>query len=144
RQRVARMVGEHVDRRVVGRVLAPPAPPRLVPRPVATAEHLAAHDVGAGASADLVDDLRVGVALTALFAVLTAPAVGHEDPLVQAHPALADGVLEALVGPGDEAVEGHRDVAGDCAHARYDPGGPWESSLGAGGDEFPGVGRSQR
>ena len=47
------------------RALAPPARPRLVPWPVAAAEHLAAHDVGADVLDDLVDDLRVGGALAA-------------------------------------------------------------------------------
>ena len=113
RQRLARVVAEYEHRRVEGRVLAPPARPRLVPRSVAAAEHLAAHDVGADTLDDLVDDLRVGAALAALQSVLLAPAGGREHPLVQAHPALSDRVLEALVGPGDEAVERHRDVAGD-------------------------------
>jgi hypothetical protein len=113
RQRLARVVGEHEHGRVVGRVLAPPPAPALVPRPVAAAEHLAAHDVGADTLEDLVDDLRVGAALAALLPVLLAPAVGREHPLVQAHPALSDRVVKALVRPGDEAVERHRDLGSD-------------------------------
>src|SRR5262249_29771114 len=66
RQRLARVMGEHEDGRVEGRVLTPPARPRLVPHPVAAAEHLAAHDVGADTLDDFVDDLRVNGALASV------------------------------------------------------------------------------
>jgi hypothetical protein len=32
---------------------------------------------------------------------------------VQTHAALAERILDALVGPGDEAIERYRDLAGD-------------------------------
>src|SRR6185295_11323667 len=113
RQRLARVVGEHEHRSVVGRVIAPPARPRLVPRPFAAAEHLAPHDVGADTFEDLVDDLGIGAALAAFQSLLLAPAGGLDRPLVQAHPTLSDRVVDALVGPGNEAVERYRDLAGD-------------------------------
>jgi hypothetical protein len=44
-QRLARIVGQHEDRGVVRRILAPPAAPRLVPlAATGRAEHVAAHD----------------------------------------------------------------------------------------------------
>jgi hypothetical protein len=116
-QRLARVVGEHVDRRVVRRVLAPPSPPGLVPRPVAAAEHPAAHDDRADAPLHLVRDLGVHIALAAGQAVLLAPGTGGDGPLVQAHPALAERVVKALVGSGDEAVERHRQLTGNRGHA---------------------------
>jgi hypothetical protein len=42
------------------------------------AKHPVAHDVGADALADIVDDVGVGLALAALPAVLAAPALGGE------------------------------------------------------------------
>jgi hypothetical protein len=62
---------------------------------------------------DLFGDLGVGVTLAAARSVLLAPGGGRERPLVQALSALPDWVLGALVGPGDEAVERDRDLAGD-------------------------------
>src|SRR5438552_18911713 len=47
REGFARVMGEDKDRNVVGRVVAPPAGPALVPRAVDAPEHLAAHVVGA-------------------------------------------------------------------------------------------------
>jgi len=44
---------------------------------------------------------------------LLAPALGTQGPLVKAFPTLPERVLAALIGPGDEAVERYRDVAGD-------------------------------
>ena len=52
---------EHEDRRVIRRVVAPPAFPGLVPRPSAAAEHLAAHDVRLDIRYDLVDNHRIFV-----------------------------------------------------------------------------------
>src|SRR3712207_7788346 len=46
------VVGEDEDGSVEGRLVAPPAGPRLVPRPVTAAEHPAAHDVGADARSE--------------------------------------------------------------------------------------------
>ena len=116
-QRRAWVVGEHVHRHVVGRVLAPPAAPALIPRARTAAEHVPPHDVGPDIVEDLFDDLRVGVALAALHPLLGAPRARLERPLVQAHAAFADGVLLALIRPRDEAVQRDRDLAAH-AHAR--------------------------
>src|SRR5712692_11280128 len=98
---------------MVGWLLTPPTPPHLRPWAVATAKHLAAHDVGADILDDFIEHLRVGVAGAAGLPVLLAPAHRIEQPLVQAHPADADRVVEALVGPRDEAVERDRDLVSD-------------------------------
>src|SRR5689334_9182754 len=98
---------------MVRRLVAPPAPPCLVPRPATAAEHLAAHNVSADIPDDFVGNLRVGGAGPALQSLLLAPAGGFEHPLVEAHPSFADRVLNALVRPSDEAVERDRDMAGD-------------------------------
>src|SRR5438128_7041808 len=110
------MVGEDEDRHVVGGVVAPPALPAPIPRAVAAAKHLPAHDVGADILEELVDHLRVDGALPTGLPLLLPPAGGREYPLVQAQPAFADGVLEALVGSRDEAIERDGNLAGDFAH----------------------------
>src|SRR5262252_2752216 len=45
----------------------------------------------------LVRNLRRGAVLSALGSLAFAPAGGFEHPLVETHPPLADGVLNALV-----------------------------------------------
>jgi hypothetical protein len=81
-------------------------PLRLSSRPAAGSEHVAAHDGGADALDDLVENPRVGV--------VRAP----EHPLVQAVAALPDRVLEAPVRPGDVAVErGSEQPTEQAAHA---------------------------
>src|SRR3954451_10355462 len=67
--------------------------------------------LGPDAAHDLVGDLRVDAALAALDAVPAAKAVGPERPFVQAHPAFADGVDDALVGSRDEAVDRRSEIA---------------------------------
>src|SRR6202011_4439008 len=108
RQRLTRMVGQDENRHVVGRVLAPPAAPGLVPWPVTAAEHLAAHDVRADILEEVADYFRIHGARATGLPVLLAPTGGFEHPLVQTQPTFADRVLEALVRPSDEAVERDR------------------------------------
>src|ERR1700731_688545 len=110
------MVSQDKDRQVIGWVVAPPALPVRVPRTVAAAKHLAAHDVGAHVLENLAGHLRVDRVFAAAQALLLAPTGGREYPLVQPQPALPDWVLEALVGAGDESVERDRDLAGDFTH----------------------------
>src|SRR5690348_12292621 len=102
---------------MIGRVLAPPAPPFLVPGAATRVKHVATHDVGTDTLGQAGDHVGVDGVLTAGLALLLPPAGGLEDPLVEAETAFADGVREALVGASDEAVERDRDLTGDVAHA---------------------------
>src|ERR1700738_2942220 len=99
------MVGEHADRRVVGRVLAPPASPALVPVSAAGSEHVASHYVGADPGDQAGHDLGVRAILAALTPRLLVPAPGGENPFMGAQAALAERVLRALAGAGDQAVD---------------------------------------
>jgi hypothetical protein len=54
--------------------------------------------------------------LPAALPLLLPPAGSGEYPLVEAQPAFAERVLEALVGSRSEAVERDRDLARDLAH----------------------------
>ena len=105
-ERLARVVGEHEDRVVERRVLAPPAvPARLAPRPRAAAEHIAAHDRRADVLERALHHRRARVHLAALLPVRPAPRRERERPPVQMHPALPERLLDGRVGAGDEAVE---------------------------------------
>src|SRR6266568_9248975 len=105
REGFARVMGEDKDRNVVRRVVAPPAGPALVPRAVAAPEHLAANDVGADIREETADNCRVFCVGAAFLTMLLPPARRLEHPLVQAHAAFPDRVLQALVWPSDETVE---------------------------------------
>src|SRR6185503_19563725 len=104
--RLAGMVGEHEDRRVVGRLGAPPSIPVLIPLAADRPEHVAAHDVGPARSHEPALCRRVGV-VRALVA---------EVPAMDLPAALPQRILPALVRPGDEAVERDRHVAGAVRH----------------------------
>src|SRR5207249_4270440 len=112
-------MGEHEDRSMVWRVLAPPALPALVPPAVAAAEHVAAHDVGADVWVGryLVHDRGVRrLGPPRRQALHPGPGGGLEHPLVQALAALAERVLEALIRSRTEDVERDRLVAPNDAH----------------------------
>jgi hypothetical protein len=98
-------MGEDEDRRVIRRLVSPPATPVLVPRTADRAEHVAAHDVRAAGAHQPVLGGEVGF-------------VGHlaEMPGVELHAADAERVLAALVGSGGEAVERDGHVARGCGH----------------------------
>ena len=105
---------------VEGRLVAPPAARVGVVRPAAgaAAEHLAAHDPGAGAAGRLGDQLGVDRRLRRPHAVGLAPGEGLERPLVQLHAADAERVLQGRLGAGDEAFERDGEVSED--HGRVD------------------------
>ena len=76
--RLAGVVGEHENRRVVGRLGAPPSIPVLIPLAADRPEHVAAHDVGPARSHEPALCRRVGV-VRALVA---------EVPAMELHAAL--------------------------------------------------------
>jgi hypothetical protein len=66
------MVSEDEDGMVEGRIVSPPALPRLVPRSRAAAKHVPAHDGRAGAAEDVLGERRARVDLAAFLAVALA------------------------------------------------------------------------
>jgi hypothetical protein len=64
----------------------------------------------------LLHHRRARVDLATLFALLPAPHIEREDPLVQLHAADAERVLLTLVGPSDVSVERHRQLEPERAH----------------------------
>src|SRR4051794_6186142 len=121
-QRLPLVVGDDEDRLVEGRVLAPPARPRIVAPGTATGrtELPAPHDLGADVRVFLVDNRAADVLLAALLAVRLAPRLELDDPVVELFAPLAERVLLALVGPGDVAVRRYRDVDSHLAHVSID------------------------
>jgi len=82
----------------------------VAPRTGAAAEHVAAHDHGPHVRLHLLDDRGARVDHAALHAMLPTPGLELEDPLVQLHPAHAERVLLALIGPRDVTVERDRQL----------------------------------
>jgi hypothetical protein len=116
-QRLALVVGEHEDRRVEGRFVAPPAVPRIgSPGPGPAAEHVPAHHGRTDVRERRLDDLGAGVDLAALQPVRLAPDGELDGPLVELVASLAQRVLLARIGPGDEAVQRDRDVDLQLCH----------------------------
>ena len=94
---------------VVRRLLAPPAAPVLVPRAANRSEHVAAHHVRAAWTQQQVP--RAGVRVVQRLV---------EMPVMELDTAAAEGMLEALVGSSNKAVERDRHVACGCAHVRVE------------------------
>src|SRR3954454_17367624 len=106
--RLVSVMGQHKHRRVVRRLGTPPAAPVLVPLAADRPEHVPPHDVRAARAHEPAGRRRVGV-VGALVA---------EMPGMELAPTLAEWILAALVGPGDEAVQRDRHVAGRVRHRR--------------------------
>src|SRR5262249_17690935 len=116
------------DGMVEGRIVSPPALPRLVPRSRAAAEHVPAHDGRAGGAEDVLGERRARVDLAAFLAVALAERLERDQPVVQLLTADPERMLWRLVRAGDKAVDRHRDVQlqlahrSPCRHARSPPG----------------------
>jgi len=104
--RIARMVRQHEGRRVIGRIVAPPALPALVrPRTADRPEHIAAEDERAE---PVHRTICVGLIDAVRAPVLTDHCLEHartEHPLVQFQPAFAERIFKALLRPCSETVE---------------------------------------
>src|SRR5258705_1831831 len=116
--RITRMVRQHEGRRMIGRVVAPPALPAPVrPGTADRPEHIAAEDEGAE---PIHRTVCIGLINTVRAAVLTDHGPEHaraEYPLVQLPPTLAEGIFKTLLRPRSESVE--RDRKACDAHFRH-------------------------
>src|SRR5437016_4789102 len=120
-----RIVREHEDRNVIGRIVAPPAFPGFVrPRPAYGPEHVASQDPRAEIGDAARRQVVVGAGRPTLFPeqhLLKRPS--REDPLMQRDAAHAKWVLETLLGASTIAVERQR----KALHAQLGHGAvlPW-------------------
>ncbi len=99
----SRMMGQHEDRRVIRRLLAPPAFPAVIrPRASDGAEHVAAENP----RADSRETLRRNIVICACLAIITPvhslPGTRVEEPVKQCRAAHSKRVLEIL--PRSSAV----------------------------------------
>src|SRR5215208_6666959 len=103
---------------VVGRVVAPPARPLLVPPgPTADrADHVSTHHGGPDVLERFLEYRCALVELAALLPVGLAPGCQRNHPVVEPVAAFAERVLLALVRAGDETVQRDRDVTPKLAH----------------------------
>src|SRR5215211_9062724 len=99
------MGGEDEDGMVEGRIVSPPALPRLVPRSRAAAEHVPPHDGRAGAAEDVLGERGARVDLAAFLAVALAERLERDQPVVEVLTADPERMLWRLVRAGDEAVD---------------------------------------
>ena len=97
---------QHEHRRVIRRLVAPPALPALVgPWAAHGAEHVAAEDPRADVLEALLGNAVVDAGLPVVVSVHPAPHAHVEEPVHQLGPAHAERILQALIGPGGEAIE---------------------------------------
>src|SRR5207247_10497172 len=99
-QRLARMASEDEDGMVEGRIVSPPALPRLVPRSRTAAEHVPAHDGRPGAAEDVLGEPRARVDLAAFLAVALAERLERDQPVVELLTAAPERMLWRLVRAG--------------------------------------------
>src|SRR5437773_9922341 len=72
RDRLARVVRQHEHRRMIGRILPPPAAPLVVgPRPAHGAEHVSAHDIRPDAFPEALGKIVVGTRRPPVFPLIS-------------------------------------------------------------------------
>lgn len=121
-QRLARMVSEDEDRVMERRLVTPPPFPRIRgPRSALRTKHIAAHDRRPSVLERLAQHVVVDAGLAAArIAVQRPKGFEGKHPLVEPGPALTKRVLQALIRPGDIAVERRGDLASESAHVGRD------------------------
>src|SRR5258705_4326781 len=106
RDRVARVARQHKHRRMIGRILPPPAAPLVVgPGPAHRAEHVGAHDIGTDAFPEALGKIVVGTRRPARFPVYLAKRARADVPAVQLLTTDAEWVLKGLARTGAVPVE---------------------------------------
>src|SRR3954463_3736750 len=108
-ERCAVVMRENEHRRVIGRLLAPPAAPALVgPGPAYRTEHVAPEDPGADAAKALLRHLMVVAGFAARLPLHLAPQARMDEPIHQLGAVDAQWLLQALVRTCAKAIERHR------------------------------------
>jgi hypothetical protein len=116
-QRLPRVMCEHENRVVEWRVIAPPSLPWvLAPRPAHRAEHVATHDRRTDVLKSLAQHIVINSRLAVYIAVQRAEGFGGKGPVVNMERPFAERILNALVRPGDVAVERYRNVESQFAN----------------------------
>ena len=105
------MMRQDEDRRVIGRLVAPPALPAFVrPRATDRAEHVTPKNPRAEPGQSLSGTIVIDARLSAFVAVHVLPSARGEEPLHQGHAADADGILQVLAGSCSITVDRNREA----------------------------------
>src|SRR5258706_471788 len=100
-KRRPRVMRQHEDRRVIGRLIAPPALPAVIgPRAADRTEHVASKNPGTDSVEALLRNSVVDSRLSIVMPVHLAPQARVEEPLHQLRAPDAQRILEILVRPG--------------------------------------------
>jgi hypothetical protein len=101
----------------MGVIAPPPLPWVLAPRPTHRAEHVATHDRRTDVLKSLAQHIVINSRLAAAYvAVQRAEGFSGKGPVVNMDRAFAERIFNALVRPGNVAVERYRDVESQFAH----------------------------
>src|SRR6266446_1742880 len=110
-KRRPRVMRQHEDRRVIRRLIAPPALPAVVrPRASDRTEHVAPKNPGTDSGKALLRNPVVDSRFAVVIAVHLSPYARVEEPLHQLRAPDAKRMLEILVRPGAVAVDGNRET----------------------------------
>src|ERR1700694_5590038 len=120
-KRRPRVMRQYEDRRVIRRLVAPPALPAVV-RPSASdrTEHVASKNPGADSGKALLRNSVIDSRLSLRIAVHLPPHACVEEPFHQLRASDAERILEILVRPGTVAVNGNREAL-DAEFRHYIP-----------------------
>jgi hypothetical protein len=103
------VVGEHEDRGVIHRIVAPPPAPAVVgPRSSSRSEHVSAHDPRADVVESPDDKVVVYSGRSSLSAEHVLKRPGGESPFVQGFATRTKGIFEVLIGASAVAIDGYR------------------------------------
>src|SRR5262249_7831474 len=107
-ERRARVMRQHEDRGVIGRLVAPPALPSFVrPRPAYRTKHLGPENPGTDSRETLLRDAVVDASFSIVVAVHLPPYAAVEEPFHQLGAPDAQRVLQVLIRPGAIAIDGN-------------------------------------
>src|SRR5258706_7631037 len=115
-ERSPRVMREHEHRRVIRRLISPPAFPTLVrPWSAHRTKHIPSENIGA----DILETARGDIVVDAILAVFatvhTLPGASREEPVKHLKPANAERILEILIRPGAVPINGD----GETVNAKF-------------------------
>ena len=119
-KRIAGVMRQHEDRHVKRRIVAPPTIPWIVsPWAIAAAKHVSAHNGRPDVLKIFRGDVVIGTSRAAFHSMAFTERSHRERPLMEFLATLAKWIRDALVRPGDVAVEQSRCVYWDGLASAY-------------------------
>src|SRR5260370_21555364 len=107
-ERCPRVMREHKDRRVIGRLVTPPAFPLIRPfwpSPAHRTKHIPPENISANPFKALCGDIVVDAGLAILIAVHPLPGARGKEPVKYFESANSERILKVLIRPGAEAID---------------------------------------